>query len=149
MAFAGAKNRTGDKGTDGRNGLDGSIWIAEVGIPKNSIGKDNDFYLDINSSDVYIKENSKWIFKTNIKGADGKKGKDGTNGKDGKIQRRGTDNFGLGNQQCVGILSLISTFRCGFVDQIDDRCDYIVDLGKLPIKGVPNYYNLGEAECLV
>jgi hypothetical protein len=146
MAIVGEKNR---KGADGLNGLNGSIWISEAGIPDDSIGNENDFYLDTNTSDVYSKINSKWIFKVNIKGDAGKKGKDGKDGKDGKAGRRGTDNFGLGNQQCVGILSLISTFRCGFVDQIDDRCDYIVDLGKLPIKGVPNYYNLGEAECLV
>lgn len=71
-----------------------SIWLSGYGPPSNSIGRDNDFYLNrgetylgsgvygnVGRGDVYKKKNGNWGPRdTNIKGDDGSDGADGSNG---------------------------------------------------------------------
>jgi len=70
----------GPPGVNGQKGADGSIWHTGYTIPIDSLGKNGDMYLDVNSRDFYKKENSKWSILGNMQGKDVKKmwNEDGT-----------------------------------------------------------------------
>lgn len=75
----------GPQGRDGNNGVDGargSIWLSGHGKPKKKDGVNvNDYYLDVDTGDVYKKDVLAWVNVGNIRGP---KGLDGKNGVDGK-----------------------------------------------------------------
>lgn len=74
----GLKGAKGDKGDDGAKGETGNGWLSGKGTPSNANGKVGDLYLDLNTGDVYVKNNSNaWVKESNLKGADGNDGKDG------------------------------------------------------------------------
>ena len=55
------------KGEGGENGKDGSVWHCGEGIPASALGRENDFYLDTLTYDIYVKS-SDWIKEGNIRG---------------------------------------------------------------------------------
>jgi hypothetical protein len=61
----------GPKGDPGSNGLTGTIWHEGSGNPGITLGKDNDFYLNRLTGDVFKKINSVWLSAANIKGPTG------------------------------------------------------------------------------
>lgn len=65
----GINGTDGQKGEDGRDGADGTAWIFGAGTPRESTGKEGDFYLDSKTFDVYRKEDN-WVLTGNIKGKD-------------------------------------------------------------------------------
>lgn len=74
----GLKGAKGDKGDEGAKGETGNGWISGKGTPSNADGKVGDLYLDLNTGDVYVKNNSNaWVKESNLKGADGNDGNDG------------------------------------------------------------------------
>ena len=74
----GLKGAKGDKGDDGAKGETGNGWLSGKGTPSNADGKVGDLYLDLNTGDVYVKNNSNaWVKESNLKGADGNDGNDG------------------------------------------------------------------------
>jgi hypothetical protein len=76
----------GDTGVAGLDGADGSVWYVDVGAPntKPAFGKDGDFYLAKDSSDVYVKASGSWSSAiANIKGAIGSTGATGAQGATG------------------------------------------------------------------
>lgn len=79
--FSGPINRTGPPGADG---LDGSVWHSGIGEPRQSLGDDLDFYLDVSTSDVYEKTLDEWRFRLNIRGRKGPKGDKGDKGDKGE-----------------------------------------------------------------
>lgn len=58
----------------------GSTWYSASGAPSAALGVDGDQYLDTATSDVYAKEAGAWVFKVNIKGAQGPQGIPGPRG---------------------------------------------------------------------
>jgi hypothetical protein len=63
--------------------LAGSIWRTGVGLPPNSLGENNDFYLDSLTGNVYEKESGAYIFVANFQGKQGVPGTPGKNGAPG------------------------------------------------------------------
>ena len=60
-------------------GTAGSIWRVGIGAPSNTLGVDNDQYLNSANGYVYSKIAGIYIITANIKGADGNDGADGLN----------------------------------------------------------------------
>lgn len=42
-------------------GVIGGKWYFGKGLPRDALGNDGDLYLDIDTADVYAKENSTWL----------------------------------------------------------------------------------------
>ena len=53
----GLTGNTGDKGEDGRHG---SVWFCGVGYPNNELGEEDDFFLDLDSKDIFKKQCEVW-----------------------------------------------------------------------------------------
>lgn len=70
----GCEGATGPSGEDGFDGKDGSTWYVGEGIPSNLQGVNGDFYLDTETSKVYIKESDLWQEELTIKGETGENG---------------------------------------------------------------------------
>jgi hypothetical protein len=77
----------GDKGDTGNSGADstipgspGSVWRDGSGVPSNSLGINNDYYLDDATGNVYLKAAGSYIFVANIKGNTGSTGATGSAG---------------------------------------------------------------------
>ena len=51
----------GRDGINGSNGKDGSSFLSGVGLPVNSLGNNNDTYVDTNTGNWYKKENNTWF----------------------------------------------------------------------------------------
>lgn len=41
--------------------LTGTVWHNGTGLPADSLGKDGDYYLDVDTGNVYVKENGSWV----------------------------------------------------------------------------------------
>ena len=83
----GDKGDTGVAGKDGatgEKGADGHSITSGPGAPNNANGKDGDLYVDINTGDLYKKDNGTWKPNGTIKGAKGDKGDTGPAGPAGK-----------------------------------------------------------------
>lgn len=78
----------GTIGPAGANGANGSKWLVEPRAPTTSDGFLNDLFFDTTTEDVYRKETTGWILKSNIKGDQGIQGIQGTTGATGA---RGTN----------------------------------------------------------
>jgi hypothetical protein len=46
---------TGANGTNGTNGQNGSVWRTGVGTPSNGLGINGDYYVNISTSDYFLK----------------------------------------------------------------------------------------------
>ncbi len=79
----GTAGLNGTNGQNGATGLAGSVWLNGTGVPLNTLGVDGDYYLDVSTSDVYLKALGSYSFITNIKGATGATGATGTAGTNG------------------------------------------------------------------
>ena len=71
--MAGPTGNPGSPGPAGSSGLQGpqgesSTWTTGSGVPSASTGKLNDFYLNSDNGEVYVKSASAWILSANIKG---------------------------------------------------------------------------------
>lgn len=64
-------------------GSTSTVWRSGSGAPSNTVGEENDLYLDIASSDVYKKIAGVYTFLLNIKGATGEMGPPGPAGPQG------------------------------------------------------------------
>lgn len=78
----GDKGDTGDTGDIGPQGIQGTkgdkgdtgnsaTWISGSGVPSNTLGNNNDMYIDTSTSTIYQKQNT-WQQLANIKGESGK-----------------------------------------------------------------------------
>lgn len=63
----------GDTGT-GTPGADGATWYNSIGAPASDLGKDNDYCLNVTTSDIYQKSGGAWSSIGNIKGTAGAAG---------------------------------------------------------------------------
>ena len=81
----------GKDGVDGINGKDGSSILTGNGVPSSTLGQTNDSYIDLDNFDYYVKSESGWELKGNIKGSTGDKGDTGASGKDGADGTNGED----------------------------------------------------------
>lgn len=51
----------GTNGSPGADGEDGTTWHDGSGVPDDSLGVDGDYYLDVVTGDVYLKELGTWV----------------------------------------------------------------------------------------
>lgn len=80
----GVDGAPGTDGTDGAAGAPGSQILTGSGAPDNSLGVENDFYIDTVTGNYYKKGASVWGASLgNLKGPQGIPGTDGTDGEDG------------------------------------------------------------------
>lgn len=56
----GANGVNGLDGNDGRDGINGNKWLHGVGIPNDSMGLDEDYYVDLYTKDIFQKNLSIW-----------------------------------------------------------------------------------------
>lgn len=56
----GSTGATGPAGTNGTNGTNGATWYTGSGVPADTLGVDNDLYLDVDTSNVYKKVAGTW-----------------------------------------------------------------------------------------
>lgn len=81
----------GPAGPAGSFGNHGTIWYAGTGVPSNTVGLNNDYYLDRDNGDVYQKNSDLWSSPIlNIKGPAGANGITGNTGPQGVQGVRGT-----------------------------------------------------------
>lgn len=74
----------GPQGPPGAPGQDGSTWHQDSGPPLDTIGVDGDFYLDVDTSDVYQKSGGVYGLIANLSGAPGDPGPVGPAGEAGE-----------------------------------------------------------------
>jgi hypothetical protein len=67
----------------GADGLDGSVWHDGSGAPAGGLGVDGDYYLDVDTGDVYNKTGGLWAIVGNIQGPQGPQGDPGIPGPGG------------------------------------------------------------------
>lgn len=75
------------------SGGGGTIWRDGSGPPSNGLGVDGDYYLDVDTGDVYKKTAGTYSIVGNIQGPQGPagaNGTNGTNGTDGSVWHNGT-----------------------------------------------------------
>lgn len=80
----GPAGQQGEKGEQGAKGADGTMLRYGNGAPTASLGNENDFYIDVQNSNLYgPKTNNSWGTATGLKGATGSTGSTGAKGADG------------------------------------------------------------------
>ena len=73
-------------GTSGTPGKDGSTWYNGYEDPPGmELGKDGDYYVNIDTNNVYQKIDNDWAYVMNLKGEKGDNGEPGENGNDGSV----------------------------------------------------------------
>lgn len=84
------RGATGPAGAKGEPGEPGAVIIGEGadvltgdGIPDDSIGAEDQLYLDNETGFLYKKQSGHWEFQTSLKGPQGERGVDGYQGEDG------------------------------------------------------------------
>ena len=65
----GSQGAQGQQGIPGANGTNGTKWFTDTGLPSNSTGVTGDFYLNLVTGDVYVKNSTTWNLVGNMKGA--------------------------------------------------------------------------------
>ncbi len=83
ISARGEDGKDGEDGINGIDGTDGNMWYFGSTDPSNTIGNNNDFYLNNKNWNIYQKSNNTWILVGNIKGQDGENGDQGVAGIDG------------------------------------------------------------------
>ena len=63
-----AEGKDGQNGKDGQDGKDGSTLLTGNGEPSSDLGKEGDSYIDLDTWDFYVKNESGWEHKGKIKG---------------------------------------------------------------------------------
>jgi hypothetical protein len=78
---------TGPQGLKGQQGLDGTVWLNGPGAPSPSVGVNNDYWLDTDTGNLWIKAyqglDLLWFYVTTINGTNGDNGTNGINGING------------------------------------------------------------------
>lgn len=64
----GSPGPAGSPGLQGPQGENGATWTTGSGVPSASTGRLNDFYLNSDNGEVYVKSASGWNLSANIKG---------------------------------------------------------------------------------
>ena len=64
----------GADGQNGAQGADGTSLLTGNGVPADTLGKNGDSYIDLTNFDFYVKADSTWTKKGNIKGESGVNG---------------------------------------------------------------------------
>lgn len=64
----GVAGSNGSNGSNGTNGTNGAVWRSGSGAPANGLGANGDFYLDVDTGDVYEKSGGTYSIVTNIQG---------------------------------------------------------------------------------
>lgn len=64
----GTNGSNGTNGTNGAAGAPGAVWRTGSGAPANGLGVNGDFYLDVDTGDVYEKAAGVYSIVANIKG---------------------------------------------------------------------------------
>ena len=80
----GEQGLPGEQGPVGETGQDGTSVLTGSGEPTQDLGKIGDSYVDLATWNFYVKEETGWIIKGNIKGETGDQGDQGLQGNDGK-----------------------------------------------------------------
>lgn len=83
LAQAAGYNGTYDDWLESIRGNDGSMIYSGEGIPENSLGKEQDLYLDLLTLDLYQKQNAAWQKLSNLRGPQGAPGVNPTIGENG------------------------------------------------------------------
>ena len=128
----------------------GSQWYNGTGVPSNSLGVDNDYYLDNATSNVYFKASGTWSIVTNIKGGTGSTG---ATGNDGANTRRWI--FELANQATgpsstkfktnSATLSAITSFTINYFDAYSiDESNWMTTAANLFNAGKPIVLQITE-----
>lgn len=65
------KGKPGKPGDPGTNGKDGAAWLTGMDEPVSSLGKDGDFYINIDTFDIFLKGEGNWSKIGNITGGKG------------------------------------------------------------------------------
>ncbi len=76
----GPQGEVGPQGPQGQSGQDGTSVITNSGLPSYEIGKIGDSYIDLETWNYYVKEQTGWVLKGNIKGVQGEVGPQGPQG---------------------------------------------------------------------
>ena len=80
----GERGPEGPQGPVGPAGAGGTVMLAGEGVPSQNTGGAGDFYLDLNSGNLYgPKADDGWGEPINLKGSKGEDGQDGQDGEDG------------------------------------------------------------------
>jgi Collagen triple helix repeat (20 copies) len=69
--IVGQNGSNGANGVNGTNGKDGTQLVLTSGTPVNTLGVDNDLYIDKNNYNLYKKVSGAYVFQGTLKGADG------------------------------------------------------------------------------
>lgn len=65
----GPQGPQGEKGATGAPGKDGTIWLTGSGEPTAETGNDGDFYINLTTGELYLKESGEWSNIGNICGS--------------------------------------------------------------------------------
>ena len=90
---SGSVGPQGTQGVQGDPGERGSLWFSGSGAPtasNPSNPKSGDFYIDLDSMNIYKYNGTAWVASGSLKGEDGNSGEDGNDGNRGSIWFRGT-----------------------------------------------------------
>jgi hypothetical protein len=90
---SGPTGSTGATGPQGIAGADGTKWFSSTGMPAANVGGLSDYYLDLNTGDVWQKMSNEagpvWALQENIRGPRGPAGSDGLVGATGSTGPQG------------------------------------------------------------
>ena len=90
MPGAGGKKSSSEGFVEERN-TNGTNMRTGHGKPPADFGEVGDTYLDLDTFNLYVKDEAGWALQGSIKGQDGKDGRDGVDGQDGKDGQDGQD----------------------------------------------------------
>ena len=126
---------TGPIGQTGAQGLNGTVWLNGPGEPDPELGVNNDYYLDTDTGELYIKEyfglGLRWVIVTDIYGEDGEPGIDGENGV--ALQWiESTSGSGV-FKKSLGISPLITTTSTGLAENFYSTFFYILGTDLCPL----------------
>ena len=65
----GPQGEKGDTGATGASGKDGTAWLTGSEEPTAETGNDGDFYIDLTTGELYLKESGEWSNIGNIRGS--------------------------------------------------------------------------------
>ncbi|MBO5223063.1 MAG: metallophosphoesterase [Clostridia bacterium] len=119
------KGETGDNGVDGEdgkpgvdgqpglNGSDGNKWFTGTELPTADM-KENDFFLNTETYDLYQYKNSVWEKIGNIKGATGEQGPQGPQGEIGETGAKGAAGCAQNAMSVFGLVAGLCAIAFAF-----------------------------------
>jgi len=123
----GEQGLPGAPGSQGIKGENGSTILSGTTDPSSAIGKDGDFYLNLNSKKLFgPKKSGNWGTAIELNGKDGLNGQNGQNGQNGADGLNGTNGTN-GNTILSG--KAVPSFYSGNLG------DFYIDLSKMDFYG--------------